>query len=1062
MKEHLSHMKKTLKRTGAIGLAAATIVTGLSFGPAAVAAAPSPTSSPVDGSQVQFVGQGADGTIYGQASPTAWNVRTYQTLADAQSNSMVFTTTRVGDYFYAEAVDGDANRCLFKNQSSSTPYVALGGRCGSDATLFSIDGNSRVVNKVTGTPMSAPVRIGSYSFFGLSNSSPLSFQGIESKSYAPSYNEADDTVTLTITGGENDADVFVEDMSGGNGTTGRTNDDGDATITLSPLLSAGETVRLKYGESGTWETISTGRLPAIGDLQVVRGDDGRVTVSGKASGMAGANVYVGPDRLSPNAVQIEKAAADNTFSFVLNDAAAALSTGYIYSYIQGVRTEIAINGFSGKVDSVDIPNRTAVISGTAVPGSFVLIDTAIPDQVQAGTDGRWSHTVTDLTLGSNPIPLSQYENGEKTGETTLDVVLDVSPVRGSVSFPADLEQDAVLSGTAHPGSTVVIRDVDGDEIARTEARLGSGAWSTPIGAPDAGGDYDVRVHQEIDGEANGEIVVTVAYGAGVAITAPVEGMAHDGGPVTLRGTGEVGAQVTVREEGRSTVLGSAQVLANGQWTIRTTDVDDRKHVLEASQTGKGNNTTTSTVTLNPENGEQPPVIVAPTVETPEAGSTVTTSRPVFSGHGQDGATVTIGYGPNSIIGTGTVVDGEWTITPTRGLSLGTSNLVVTQTVGDDVQQITHTINRVAAELPLSVTSHVNDQFYEAGVTTFRGTAPIGSTVTAKNQWGTPMGAANAADGTWAFNRNLGPTTAGYLITFTATPPVGTPQVVTLKLNYENVVAFQITSPTNNSTYTEGTATFRGTAAPNAAIAATNQWGTPMGSTTASLQGDWAFDRYLGPTSAGYDITFVATKGTDVQRQTIHLDYRETNVPVAVTSIADGDTYRPGMNVLKGTGTPGATVRAVNATNNWNVPMGQAEVDSEGNWALPERNWGPANDYAIKVTQTNPDKSTTETTVNVKAPRFAPLVLTSPAVGDTYENGVAATFTGTATPFATVTVSSATSSTVYREVQADAQGNWSFSRAWGPSHNYTLNITQKALDGQTGDPISGFAWHPSGN
>jgi len=168
-----------------------------------------------------------------------------------------------------------------------------------------------------------------------------------------------------------------------------------------------------------------------------------------------------------------------------------------------------------------------------------------------------------------------------------------------------------------------------------------GAWTADIPAPNASGDYPVTVHHEIDGEANGEIVVTVAYGAGVAITAPVEGMAHDGGPVTLRGTGEVGAQVTVREEGRSTVLGSAQVLANGQWTIRTTDVDDRKHVLEASQTGKGNNTTTSTVTLNPENGEQPPVIVAPTVETPEAGSTVTTSRPVFSGHGQDGATVTI-------------------------------------------------------------------------------------------------------------------------------------------------------------------------------------------------------------------------------------------------------------------------------------------------------------------------------------------------------------------------------------------------------------------------------------
>ncbi|KQO45079.1 hypothetical protein ASG28_15710 [Frigoribacterium sp. Leaf415] len=878
----------------------------------------------------------------------------------------------------------------------------------------------------------------------------------------PSYNTADDTVTLKITGGEKNADVFLEDMAGGNAATGRTDANGDATITMSSLLSAGETVRLKYGQDGAWETVSTGRIAAISDLQVVRGDDGKTTVSGKASGSAGANIYVSPDRLSGSAVQSEKANTDNTFSFVLNDAASALHTAYIYNWVHGVRTEITINGFSAKVDSTDIPNRTAQISGTAVPNSFVLIGTEVPEQVQAGTDGTWSYQLTDLKLGSNSVTLEQYEGTEKTGETTIDAELKVAPVTGAASFPADLGQDAVLSGTAQPGATIVIRDVDGNEIARTDARLGSGTWSTPITAPDAGGDYDLRVHQEIDDEATGEIIVTVTYGAAVVITAPVEGMAHDGGPVTLRGTGEVGAQIAVREQGRSTVLGTAQVLANGQWTVRTTNVDDRKHVLEATQTGKGNNTTISTVTLNPENGEQPPVIVAPTVETPEAGSTVTTSRPVFSGHGQDGATVTIGYGPNSIIGTGTVVDGEWTITPNRGLSLGTSNLVVTQTAGDDVQQITHTINRVAAELPLSVTSHVNDQFYEAGVTTFRGTAPIGSTVTAKNQWGTPMGAAIAADGTWAFNRNLGPTTAGYLITFTATPQVGTPQVVTLKLNYENVVAFQVTNPTNNSTYTEGTTTFRGTAAPNAAIAATNQWGTPMGTATASLQGDWAFNRYLGPTSAGYDITFVATKNGNVQEQTIHLDYRATNVPVAVTSIADGDTYRPGMNVLKGTGTPGATVRAVNATNNWNVPMGQAEVDSEGNWALPERNWGPANDYAIKVTQTNPDKSTTETTVNVKAPRFAPLVLTSPAVGDTYDNGVAATFTGTATPFATVTVSSATSSTVYREVQADAQGNWSFSRAWGPSHNYTLNITQKALDGQTGDPINGFAWHHSGN
>ncbi|HAQ9640130.1 TPA: hypothetical protein IYE67_003062, partial [Enterococcus faecium] len=175
------------------------------------------------------------------------------------------------------------------------------------------------------------------------------------------------------------------------------------------------------------------------------------------------------------------------------------------------------------------------ISGTAVPNSFVLIGTEVPDQVQAGTDGRWSYQLTGLKLGSNPVTLEEYEGTVKTGETSIDAELKVAPVTGVASFPADHGQNAVLSGTAQPGATIVIRDVNGEEIARTNARLGSGTWSTPITAPDAGGDYDLRVHQEIDNEATGEIIVAVAYGAAVVITAPVEGMAHDGGPVTLRG-----------------------------------------------------------------------------------------------------------------------------------------------------------------------------------------------------------------------------------------------------------------------------------------------------------------------------------------------------------------------------------------------------------------------------------------------------------------------------------------------------------------------------------------------
>jgi hypothetical protein len=756
--------------------------------------------------------------------------------------------------------------------------------------------------------------------------------------------------------------------------------------------------------------------------------------------------------------------ADGGFSADASPDRRINNTVFDSSYLRNERTHMGtdnfatilegIRPFDASVSSLDIPTRSATLVGRATPGATVVINGDSEAFVEA--DGTWTATVTGLTLGVNTVVLEQYENGARTDETTIDIDLAVQPVTASASFPTDPTQEAVLSGTAHPGATVVVQDAAGAEIDRAPAGS-DGAWSLDVPAPNAGGDYTVSIHQEINDEVAGAVDVTVAYGAAIAVTRPVPDAGHDGGPLTMRGTGEAGASITVQEEGDSTVIGTTTVLQNGTWNLTTSDLDDRRHTLITTQTGKGNNVTTASITLNPDAS----TIAAPTVESPAAGSTVTTSRPTFTGHGQDGATITIGYGPNAIIGTAVVQNGEWTVNPTRGLGMGVSDLVVTQTAGTDVQTVTHTLTRVAVELPLAVTSHADGQAYAQGVTTFRGTAPVGSVVRATNQWGTVMGTATATDGTWSFDRILGPTSAGYDIAFTATPPVGDPQTVSLKLVFAGVLGFQVTSPVNDSTYTVGTTTFTGIAMPGTVVTATNQWGTSMGRATAGLDGTWAFDRYLGPTSAGYDIAFVATKGTDTQRTTLHLATAVVNVPVAVTSIADGATYRPGLNVLTGTGTPGATIDAVNATNGWNVPMGRATVKADGTWALPERNWGPSNDYAIQVTQTNPDSTTSSALVNVKAPVFAPLVLTSPQVGDTYDTGVAARFEGTATPFATVTVRSAKSSTVYRTVEADVDGNWSFTRVWGPTHDYVLNIDQKARNGQS-DSITGFAWNHSGN
>ncbi|WP_148061169.1 Ig-like domain-containing protein [Frondihabitans sp. PhB188] len=705
-------------------------------------------------------------------------------------------------------------------------------------------------------------------------------------------------------------------------------------------------------------------------------------------------------------------------------------------------------------------NRTAKLTGAAKPDSTVVIDDN--QEVDVDSDGNWSAVLEDLNYGKNSTHLENWGDGKKISELDFMFDLDVAAVTGTASATTTVTDDVTIAGTGEKNVDITITDEDGKTVATTKTDSETGRYEHTVAAPNASGAHTFTVTQSINGTDAGSTSVEFIYGAATTITSPVDNYVHPGGTLTFSGRGEPQAQVRIQEEGKTGILQGGHVLSSGAWSLRVAELSNAKHTLVVTQTGKGNNITTATLVLNPDGtvdpGDGEGEITAPTVESPGNNSNVTTSRPVFTGHGHPGATVKIGYGPNSTIGTATVdADGEWTANLTSGLALGRSTLIVTQTSGKDTQTLTHIVNRVAAEAPFRVTSHTNNENYAEGMTTFRGTAAVGATIRAVNQWGTVMGT-DTADGTgnWAFNRNLGPTTTGYDITFTATKD-GRTETTQLHLNYQGVIAFQVTSPANNSTYEVGNATFRGKASPNTVVTAVNQWNTRMGTATANLDGDWAFSRNLGPTTAGYDIRFTATKGDDVQRSTLHISQAVTNVPVEVTSIADGATYTPGLNILRGTGTPNATITAVNAKNGWNVAMGTTKVTADGTWALPERNWGPSNDYEIKVTQTNPDKTTSTTMVNIFAPVFKDLEVTGVTTGA--ENGpgaIFATFTGTATPGGSVTIKSASTGSPYQTVEVNPQGQWTATRTWNATHTYNLIFDQVAKDGKT-DSVNYGTW-----
>jgi hypothetical protein len=341
-------------------------------------------------------------------------------------------------------------------------------------------------------------------------------------------------------------------------------------------------------------------------------------------------------------------------------------------------------GLTARVESVDLASRTAVLSGTALPWAYVLVDDE--DEVWADpVTGLWSYELTGLSLGTTTVRLEQYEDGVATDRTTVDVRLDVAPLQVTVTFPGDRSAEAVLSGTAQPGAVVVVRDPDARELARVPASAVDGTWSTPVTAPDAGGDRAVQVLQEIGGEATDPVTATIAYGDVVSVSSPTDGMVVPEGPVRVTGSGERGSTVTVRDRATQTVVGSTTVLQNGRWFVTTSPLDGRRHVLDASQLGKGANTTTTAVTINPD-AVTPADLV---VDSPRSGEPYSPDGlTALSGTATPGSTVTVSWFGEAFpqLATTVPVDetGAWSATRALGGGSNPFVLTVTQPARDGV------------------------------------------------------------------------------------------------------------------------------------------------------------------------------------------------------------------------------------------------------------------------------------------------------------------------------------------------------------------------------------------
>ncbi|MGV5525343.1 Ig-like domain-containing protein, partial [Pseudomonas sp. XP1] len=634
------------------------------------------------------------------------------------------------------------------------------------------------------------------------------------------------------------------------------------------------------------------------------------------------------------------------------------------------------------------------ISGTAEPGATVGID--------SNGDGQTDISVVVGPDGKFQIPLNPPLTN---GETVTVVVTDPA---GNSSPPATVQapdfpdapqinpsNGSSLSGTAAPGSTVVLTDGDGNPIGQTTAD-GNGNWSYTPDSPLPDGTVVKAVVVDAAGNSGPPASIIVD---GVAPAAPVINPSNGS---ELSGTAEPNSTVTLTD-GSGNPIGQVTADGSGNWSYTpATPLPDGTVVNAVAQDAAGNTSAQGSTTVD---GVAPG---APTINLSD-GSTL-------SGTAEPNSTVTLTDGSGNPIGQVTADgSGNWSYTPTTPLPDGTViNVVAQDAAGNTSAPTSTTVDAQAPAAPV-----VNP----SNGTTISGTAEPGSTVTLTDAGGNPIGQVTAdGSGNWSFTPGS-PLPNGTVVNATATDATGNTSAPSTTTVDSVAPAAPVVEPSNGSEIS-------GTAEPGSTITLTDGSGNPIGQTTADGSGNWSFT----PGTPLPDGTVVNATATDPAGNTS--GQGSTTVDGVAPGVPTIDLSNGSS--LSGTAEPNSTVTLTDGSGN---PIGEVTADGSGNWTFTPATPLP-NGTVVNATASDPAGNTSPAatvTVDSSAPA-------APVINPT--NGT--TISGTAEPGSTVTLTDAGGNPI-GQVTADGSGNWSFAPGTPLANGTVIIATATDVTGNTSAP-----------
>ena len=717
---------------------------------------------------------------------------------------------------------------------------------------------------------------------------------------------------------------------------------------------------------------------------------------------------------------------------------------------------------SGASNTDDITNvGLPTFTGTGEDGATVtLLDGSTTIGTGIVSAGTWSITAsTTLTEGGNTITASQTDvaGNTSTASGPLSVTLDTTPpappsapvlTPGSDSGASNSDDITnvglpTFTGTGENGATVTLLD---NTTTIGTGIVSAGTWSITASTTLTEGGNTITAEQtDVAGNtstASTPLNVTLDTTAPAPPSAPVLSAASDSGASSsdditnvglpiFTGTGETGATVTLLDN--TTTIGTGIVSA-GTWSITaSTTLTEGGNTITASQTDVAGNTSSASAPLNVTLDTTAPLapsapVLAPTSDSGASNTDDITNvpLPIFTGTGEDGATVTLLDG-GTAIGTGIVSTGTWSITAATALIEGTNTITATQTdVAGNISvasaPVNVTLDTTAPAAPSAPDmlafsdsgASDTDNITNATLPVFSGIGENGATVTLLDG-GTTIGTGTVTDGTWSITATTPLNEGQNTITAEQTDVAGntsnasSPLSVTLD-TIAPVVTAHLASDTGASGSDSNTNddALSGTGDVNTVVILT-EGATTLGTTTADSTGAWTFT----PTSLADGTHTITASETDVAGNTgsvsvaFTLDTAAPAAPSAPVLAPQSDSGASSTDnitsdtqpVFGGTGEEGATVTLLDGA----TMIGTGTV-SAGTWSITATTALIEGNNTITAEQTDVAGNTSGASAPliVNLDTMAPAPPSTPVLAPGSDSGASSTDDITNSPFATFT------------------------------------------------------------